>query len=156
MLDGFASEGVAYGPVAHPTYYPYGSLMNGFCTKNAGPATVTAGPVTPSSTAVTTTSPVSTKSSQQASVASSSAVIVTSSAALSSSTSTASSSQTNTVRGYLSYDLCPIRTQICLPLAAKCEDLNYLHSFNRLRKTHHPGPSRSAYSICFSKLEAPF
>jgi hypothetical protein len=70
MLDGFASEGVAYGPVAHPTYYPYGSLMNGFCTKNAGPATVTAGPVTPSSTAVTTTSPVSTKSSQQASVAS--------------------------------------------------------------------------------------
>lgn len=107
VLDGFASECVESGSAAHPTYYPYASRLNGFCTKNAGPATAAAS---------TTTVPVSTKSRQQVPVTSSSAAVIISSAVLSSSASAASSPPASTVSGCLSpeCDLLAICAQILL------------------------------------------
>ena len=126
-LDGFASDCVASGVAAHPTYYKYGSLLNGFCTDNAGPAGATAS-TTPGSavasssmdggtTAATTTtapaaqatntSPASTKSIQQAQATSSetgvtsSVAKVTSTKAAGTSGSTTSSQSSSTVSGHL-------------------------------------------------------
>ncbi|KAJ5491205.1 hypothetical protein N7539_002772 [Penicillium diatomitis] len=42
VLDDNASECVASGSAAHPTYYPYASVMSGFCSNVAGPASTPA------------------------------------------------------------------------------------------------------------------
>ncbi|KAH8807906.1 hypothetical protein F5884DRAFT_790462 [Xylogone sp. PMI_703] len=59
-LDGFASQCVASGQAAHPTYFPYASRLNGFCS-SIGPANAV-----PSTTpAVSTTSAAQATSSAQ-------------------------------------------------------------------------------------------
>lgn len=42
VLDGNASKCVASGSAAHPTYYPYASVLNGLCYNVAGPVSTTA------------------------------------------------------------------------------------------------------------------
>jgi hypothetical protein len=42
VLDGNASKCVASGSAAHPTYYTYASVLNGFCSNVAGPVSTTA------------------------------------------------------------------------------------------------------------------
>ncbi|KAJ5674935.1 uncharacterized protein N7477_004869 [Penicillium maclennaniae] len=41
-LDENASKCVASGSAAHPTYYPYASVLDGFCSNVAGPASTAA------------------------------------------------------------------------------------------------------------------
>lgn len=41
-FDAYASECVSLGSAAHPTYYPFASRLNGFCSNIAGPASTTA------------------------------------------------------------------------------------------------------------------
>ncbi|KAJ5540437.1 hypothetical protein N7494_005513 [Penicillium frequentans] len=41
-FDAYASKCVSSGSAAHPTYYPYASRLNGFCSNIAGPASTTA------------------------------------------------------------------------------------------------------------------
>lgn len=57
QLDGIASSCVASGEAAHPTYYSYGSLLNGFCSNNAqdGGASATVTPSDDSGSAAVTT-----------------------------------------------------------------------------------------------------
>ncbi|RFU26591.1 hypothetical protein B7463_g9749, partial [Scytalidium lignicola] len=79
-LDGYASECVASGEAAHPTYFPYASRLNGFCSIN-GPANAapsTTAPQPSSSvpqTHATTTSPVQVLTTSSAPKTSASSVL---------------------------------------------------------------------------------
>lgn len=53
-LDNFAAECSSSGSAAHPTYYPYGSRLVGFCTNNAGPASAAPSTTPPAAAASTT------------------------------------------------------------------------------------------------------
>lgn len=77
VVDDFASECIASGSAAHPTYYKYGTLFQGFCTNNAGPITASAS----STPVVVSTTPQTTPASAgSASVTSASATPVSASA----------------------------------------------------------------------------
>ncbi|KAG4442595.1 hypothetical protein IFR05_001925 [Cadophora sp. M221] len=86
LLDGFASECVASGSAAHPTYFPYASHLSGFCENIAGPATAAAS-TTNVSPDVSTTANLNTQTTDSSPAAATSGQQTTAAAASSSASS---------------------------------------------------------------------